>query len=216
MRELTDAKLMNAYIEQDRIRSLFDTERLPFRLYRFEKGEILNDRKAASASLQFVVKGTLRIYAVHQDGSRYALRQVDRFTVLGDAEFCGAAVSPFLVEAQTAVLCVTLPLWGCKEALLRDNRLLRFLLQSVSEKLQLFSKSEAEFSSLDEKLLHYIRTECPEKKITDVGKTVFQLRCSRRQLQRVLKRLTERGCIQKRGKGYYQFIEESDPLAAQK
>lgn len=45
MRELTDAKLMNAYIEQDRIRSLFDTERLPFRLYRFEKGEILNDRK---------------------------------------------------------------------------------------------------------------------------------------------------------------------------
>ena len=55
MRELLDATLMDTYMERYRIRSLFDTERLPFRLYRFEKGELLSDIKVASKYLQFVV-----------------------------------------------------------------------------------------------------------------------------------------------------------------
>ena len=120
-------------------------------------------------------------------------------------EFCGETSLPFLVEATKKVMCIELPLYDFKNILLNDNTFLRFLLRSVGHKMALFTESEASFSNLEEKLLHFLKYDCPDHQFQGVEATVIQLRCSRRQLQRLLKSLTERQIIEKKGKGIYRL-----------
>lgn len=206
MKEIVDRTMLNNYIAQNRIEKIFDTKRLPFRLCQYDRGEILNHIRDANSCLQFVVAGAVQIYAVRSDGSRYPLCYVEGFTLLGDMEFCGEGELPFLVEATEKVLCVELPLYGCKAALLQDNAFLRYLLHSVAHKLALISREQAEYSTLEEKFLHYLQHDCPDGQMNGVEHTAIRLHCSRRQLQRLLKSLTERRIIEKMGKGIYRML----------
>lgn len=206
MKQICDETLLNSYLERYQIKKLFDTKELPFRLYQYEKGEFLNNIHNASAFLQFVVEGAIRIYSVREDGSYYPVGLIEEFTLFGDMEFCGEVSLPMVVEATKRVTCVEIPLYECREKLLRDNAFLRFLLRSVVRKMALFVQSEALFSGLEEKLLHYMSEECPGQCFQGVEKTALHLRCSRRQLQRLLKSLTEQKIIEKTGKGKYRLV----------
>lgn len=205
MEQVHDEKILERYINLYHIYEIFDTKNLTFRLYQYERGEILNYNRDFSNHLQFLVSGAVQIYSIRGDGSRYPLCLLNDFTLLGDMEFCGETSLPFLVEATKKVMCIELPLYDFKNILLNDNTFLRFLLRSVGHKLALFSKSEASFSNLEEKLLHFLKYDCPDHQFQGVEATVIQLRCSRRQLQRLLKSLTERQIIEKKGKGIYRL-----------
>lgn len=210
MKRIQDEVLLNSYLERYQIKKIFDTKELPFQLYQYDKGEILNNIHNASAFLQFVVEGTIRIYSVREDGGYYPVCLVDEFTLFGDVEFCEEVSLPMVVEATRCVTCVEIPLYECREVLLRDNTFLRFLLHSVVHKMALFVRSEASFSSLEEKLLHYMQAECPGQCFQGVEKTASRLRCSRRQLQRLLKSLMEQNLIEKTGKGKYRLVYIDD------
>ncbi len=206
MKKIQDEKLLKQYLMQYQIENLFDTEDLPFCLCEYERGEILSYIKDTDHLLQFVVSGAVQIYSIRSDGSRYPLCYVDTFTLLGDMEFCNENSLPFLVETATKVVCVELPLYKCRTMLLNDNTFLRYLLHSISHKLALFSQAEASFSSLEEKLLHYLKYDCPHQQFHGVETTAIHMHCSRRQLQRLLSSLTERHIIEKTGKGKYRLI----------
>lgn len=206
MKEIADAGMLNVYMTKNQIESLFETKQLPFRLCEYDRGEILNNIRDSGSCLQFVVAGEVQIYAVRSDGSRYPLCYLDGFTVLGDMEFCGEDHLPFLVEAVRKVHCIELPLYGCRAALWNDNTFLRYLLRSVSHKLALVSRQDAEYSTLEEKLLHYLRQECPGGQMHGVEHAATHLHCSRRQLQRLLRSLSDRQVIEKIGKGIYRLL----------
>ena len=89
--------------------------------------------------------------------------------------------------------------------LLNDNRFLRYLLNSVTEKLMLYSSSQSNFSTLEESFLSYLSERCPDQTFSGVEKMAMQLHCSRRQLQRVLKKLLEEGRLVKLSKGSYRL-----------
>ena len=205
MKQVHDEKMLERYINRYHINEIFDTKNLTFRLYQYERGEILNYNRDFSNHLQFLVSGAVQIYSIRGDGSRYPLCLLNDFTLLGDMEFCGETSLPFLVEATRKVMCIELPLYDFRNALLNDNAFLRFLLRSVGHKMALFTQSEAAFTSLEEKLLHFLKYDCPDHQFQGVEATAIQLRCSRRQLQRLLKSLTEKGIIEKRGKGIYRL-----------
>lgn len=206
MKEINDPTLLRRYIEQHQIEKIFDTKQLSFRLCQYERGEILNYIRETGSCLQFIVSGAVQIYAVRNDGSRYPLCYLDAFTLLGDMEFCGENELPFLVEAVKKVHCVELPLFGCRTALLNDNRFLRYLLRSVAHKLAMVSQENAVYSTLEEKFLHYLQQDCQGGLMCGVEHAVIHLRCSRRQLHRLLRSLTERKMIEKVGKGSYRML----------
>jgi len=66
--------------------------------------------------------------------------------------------------------------------------------------------NEAEFISLEDKLLHYIQYCCHDGLLVHIGKASENLHCSRRQLQRVLRKLTEQGILEKTSKGVYRRL----------
>ena len=77
-------------------------------------------------------------------------------------------------------------------------------MMKLAEKLQMPNPSEATGGSLEDRLLHWMDKSCPDGTLTHMGETAALLHCSTRQLQRVLRHLTETGVLRRVGKGIYQ------------
>ena len=92
-----------------------------------------------------------------------------------------------------------------REVLNYDIRFLHGLLPAYSGKLKLFSTFDVN-ATIEERVVLYMQM-APGQVLNGSDDTVFQLRCSRRQLQRVLKKLCANGRVKKIGRGSYQLLE---------
>lgn len=209
MQEIQDSKRLYDYLNKYHIRELFDTRDLPFRLYRYEVGEMLNMLRPTKEYLKFVIEGSFDLYAVRADGVRHMVRRCEGFTFLGDLEFCGKDAGMRYQEVTQTVYSIELPLDALRPRLQQDVRFLNFLLDTMSTKFAGTSMDLADFSDLREALLYHIRYQCPNQTITSVSQTAFRLNYSLRQTQRVLRELTREGLLKKIGKGYYMLIANS-------
>ncbi len=205
MKQLNNADLLQTYLKKYDILSLFETQNLNFRLYEYERNEVLNFIKDSTQYLQFLVEGEAQIYSVRENGSRYPLCYVTPLTLLGDMEFSGEHTLPFLVEVTKKVHCIELNLQECRDELLNDNTFLRYLLHSIARKNALTIRFDASFATLEERFLYYLKHDCPDAAMHSVSVAATHLHCSRRQLQRILKQLTEQKIIEKYGKGSYRI-----------
>ncbi len=206
MREIKDAARLKGYLEQYQIPGLFNTDNLPFRLYEYTPGEMINLLRPTVDSLKFLVDGSIDLYSVRSNGSLYLLHRVEPLTLLGDMEFCGAPDSSRYQEVIETAITIELPVKELRPILMEDKRFLRFLLQSIALKAASPMTTRENFVTLEESLLFYIRYECPEQTITSVEDTVMRLGCSRRQIHRVLKKLMEQEILLRTGKGRYVLV----------
>ena len=67
----------------------------------------------------------------------------------------------------------------------------------------------SDMTAAEKVLLGYLRWRCPNHTITNVSEAAFHMNYSRRQIQRVLKALTEQGKLVRKGKGQYSLKESS-------
>lgn len=206
MRELRDPQLLERYIQKYHIRSFFDTRDLPFRLYEYEPGEMINVVHPMDESIKFIVEGVFDHYAVQEDGSSYLISHCDGFGFMGDLAFCRRQPPGRYQEVIETVRAVELPLEPLRKTLENDNRFLRYLLDTMAQRMTLSMNTQLDRSSAEKALLTYLRWRCPDRAITNVGETAFHLNISRRQLQRVLRDLTQQGILKKEGKGSYRLI----------
>ena len=207
MREIRDPETIQQWIETSRIQENFDTPDLPFRLYEYESGEMLVSPFKEFRELLFVVKGRVDIYGIKDNGNIIPINARKGRMILGDMEFCRKSRAQYHAEAKDQVVCLALPLESCRSELERDVRFLHTLLDSVSEKMELSSLLESSADTIEERVLFYMRNMCPDGELRGVDETTLKLRCSRRQLQRVLRKLCEEGKVKKIGKGCYRLAE---------
>ena len=207
MQEILDHVLLETYLNQYNIRSLFDTPDIPYRLYTYEPGEMMNILRPTTEYLKFVVAGSFDLYSVREDGVRNLIRHFEGFGFLGDLEFCGKNAGTRYQEVIDQVYTIELPLKSLRPVLMEDKRFLRFVLNNLAEKLSAAMPLKAEFPSLADTLVYYLRYECTDHRITSVEDTAFRLNYSRRQLQRVLRELTEQGVLLREGKGRYKLLD---------
>ena len=203
MQEIRDSQKLETYLEKFHIRELFDTPNLPFRLYRYEVGEMMNILRPTGEYLKFVVEGSFDLYAVRADGVQHMVRHCEGFTFLGDLEFCGKDAGLRYQEVTRTVYSIELPLQALRPRLQQDVRFLNFLLDTMSTKFAGTSMDLVGFSDLRERLMYHIRYECPDQTVISVSQTAFRLNYSLRQTQRVLQELTRDGLLKRIGKGHY-------------
>ena len=207
MEHIRDMEKLSYWLSHANIRACFDTPDLPFQLVRYQKGEYLSSPDTYFENLLFVVQGSVRVYGVRADGSISPVSQADKPAIIGDIEFSLGGLPPFFAQAQTEVTCVCLPVPPCRAQLEHDFRFLHVLLRSYAEKLQTFATMEIPTSTIEERVLLYLKHASPAHELNGVGPATFQLRCSRRQLQRVLRDLCVAGKIEKTGKGRYRLVQ---------
>lgn len=211
MRQIFDTVLLQHYLNQYHIPSFFDTTDLPFQLWEYAPGEMMNLLHKPEEYLKFVVAGSFQICEVRSDGSWYPLLQMEnQFVLLGDMEFCGYWKDNHYQQVTQQVLTVELPLHQLHPVLMNDCTFLRYLLGAFCGKLAQWQNA-LDGCTLEEKLLHYLRTECPQGTLTAVEDTASRLHYSRSQLQRVLRDLTQRGILLRVKKGQYRLVESEAP-----
>lgn len=205
MKTILDKNTVRELIKREKLEDYFDTRDLPFELYQYEKGEILSSPDKPLSGILFLIEGTVQIYGILSNGGKLSVRLMEKPTILGDVEFCQNVQSPLFTEAITRVKCLALPFGSCKEVLDKDVKFLHVLLDSLVQKMVSNSKNEVEMPTLEERILFYFENVFENYQLSGVEAATVQLRCSRRQLQRVLKKLCDEDKIQRIGKGKYKL-----------
>ncbi len=180
LKEILEVEQIEYWLEKGNIRNFFDTPDLNFQAYCYEKGEYITVPDRQMDKILFLVEGTVQIYGVREDGSLSPINHIVSPTILGDLEFPNQAVTPFFTETKTRSVC---------------HYLQRNIVNS--------STMTFDFCIC---LFNHMKNICPLHEINCIETAIFQLRCSRRQLQRVLKKLCDCGKIEKMGKGKYKLI----------
>lgn len=206
MRRISDQKQIDAWLEASGVGEWFDTPDLVFQAFAYEKGEYLTSPQRRLDWLLFLVEGSVRIYGIHESGSLLPVDRLSPVVLLGDLEFVEGGHSSFYAEASTPAACLALPVPVYRDQLNRDIRFLHALLKAYSAKIRIFSAMDITAATIEERVLLYMETACPGRELQGIENTVLQLRCSRRQLQRVLRKLSEEGRVRKTGKGRYQLV----------
>ena len=206
MKTIRDKKLLAYWLEKSGTADCFSTPGLSFSLRRYEKGEPVTVPGKRLEELLFVVEGTVRIYGIRSNGSISPVNQQSAPLLLGDLEFSQGGEPPFFTDAVTPLTCLALPVRQYEKQLRQDVPFLQMLLRSYGEKLRLFAFVDVPAETIEERVLLYLRHVCPSHELRGIEAAVLQLRCSRRQLQRVLAKLCASGEVEKLGKGRYRLV----------
>ena len=211
MVECNDPKRMEAYMAKYGIRDIFSTENLPFRMYRYDVGDIMNVLHPQEQYLKFIVDGRIGVDTVDRDGNLQRIVEETAFVYFGEVEILGRSFSNHLHEVLETVYSIELPWEPLREILWNDLKFLQFLVKHMSRSLFIATNSmEASSDDVQSKLLRYIRDECRDLSFSGMEETAKRLRCSRRQLQRVVSQLVEEGILTKTGWGTYSQMKKGD------
>lgn len=183
----------------------FQIRPLVLRLLEYEKGELINHPLKPLDQFLLIIEGSVSIYDISLDGRIRYISRAGHGALLGDMEFSGSKGQVFYTETMEPVLCLSIPFQENRSVLENDPVFLRFVLCQLAEKLSFSSVMDAQ--TLEEKVLQYLRTIQPSHEIRSVNHAMQLLHCSRRQLQRVLKKLCEEERLEKTKRGNYKLKE---------
>lgn len=206
MEKIKDDKLKQYYIKKSDIESCISSKGLEFSVYRYKKGEQLTSPDKKLNEILLITEGTIRIYGFRNNGTVSPVNQQNAPVIIGDIEFSQQGNPPFFTDAVTDVVCVAVSLKKYAEILKNDVLFLRTLLHSYAQKLQFFAFVDAPAETIEDRVMLYLDKICPDHCLNGIEGAVLQLRCSRRQLQRVLSKLCQEGKVEKTGKGKYKLI----------
>lgn len=207
MREIFDHKQLEHAFESQK--NNFQSRPPVLRLLSFDKGELLNHPLKPMDHFLIIIEGSIIIYSISPDGIVRYIARSGYGTLLGDMEFSGYETQNQMLytEASDRVLCLSIPYKENLSFLENDPVFLRFVLRQLAGKLSMASTMDAIVPALEDKVLLYLRKMQPSHEITSVNETMQMLHCSRRQLQRVLKKLCDEELIVKTSRGHYRLNE---------
>lgn len=208
MVECNDHKLMKAYMTKYGIREFFSTENLPFRMYRYDVGDIINVLHPQEQYLKFIVDGRIGVDTVDREGNLLRIVETSAFVYYGEVEILGRSFSSHYHQVLETVYSIELPWEPLREILWNDLKFLQFLVQHMSRSIYIATNNaEASSEDIQSRLLRYIKHECKDGAFSGMEETAKRLRCSRRQLQRVVCQLVEEGRLVKTGWGTYSMAD---------
>lgn len=203
MKEIKDKKLLEKYYKS--VQCYFSVKPKVIKLIEYKKGELLNSPLNELDTFLIVVKGKISIYDISYDGAIRYISLASKDALLGDVEFCGKIHQSFYTEATSSLICLSIPFKENKEILENDPVFLRFVLNKLTDKLFFSAKLESSSQTLEERVLFYLQKVTPNHELTSINETLKILHCSRRQLQRVLKKLCDSNILVKEGRGNYKL-----------
>lgn len=208
MKPIRDAAVVERLLTEHAIRSCFDTQDLSFSAYAYQKGELICSPLNPTEDILFLISGSAQMYDLREDGTKRPVAIIADEAILGDMEFITGCPTGFFVEAAEDCTFLALPRERFRNELHRDLTFLHFLLKEMTAKFIHGMHVEIAPATLESKVLQFFLQSAETGEINAVESLLFQLRCGRRQLQRVLKKLCEEGRLERLGRGHYRVVEK--------
>lgn len=206
MEKIYDKKKIEACIAKSKYHAVLDSLDLDFYLIKYEKGELVISPFQNELLFQIVEQGSINIYFIRDDGTRYSLSNGTSDYFLGDMDIFYPKNNNIFAEAAENLTCISFSIEKHREILLSSNRFLELICNSLSAKIGTMTTIDAAPASLTERVISYMKYKCNDKTLKGIEQAAFHLHCSARQLQRILNHSESAGLVRKLGKGTYQLI----------
>lgn len=207
MKRIMDEEMITARMKDNPYCEFLQDLKIPVFLIEYMAGEFVSAPWEENALFQIVSSGTVDIYYVRDDGSRYSLAQGSEAYCLGEMELFDKSDMSVFAQAVTDVICLAFSISENRDYLFQNNQFLRMVCRNMSVKLSAITMRDAASSSLAERVWNYMNYKCDDRSFKGIEKMSFQLHCSARQLQRIMNEFEKQGVAKKAGKGAYKLIE---------
>ena len=205
MERIYDKKNVDACIAKSKYHAVLDSLDIDFYLIKYEKGELVSSPFQNEALFQIVEQGSLNIYFVRDDGTRYSLSNGASDYFLGDMDIFYPKSNNIYAEAAESLTCISFSIEQNKEILLSNAKFLKLICNSLSAKIGTMAAMDAAPASLTERVMSYMKYKCEDGTLKGIERAAFHLHCSARQLQRILNQCETAGLVEKLGKGTYRL-----------
>lgn len=172
MNQIKDKVKCERAIEKLELEKEFDTQNLEFQIYQYEKGELLCQPCNSDDGLQIVIEGTVNIYHIRDDGSKYFIAMNEGIHLLGDMEFMNPAPCIYFVEAVSPVTVAVLSLKKYRNVLKQDVKFMNLIASTLAAKLGIAANGESVSASLKDRILNHLEDE---KIVAKCGKGTYWL-----------------------------------------
>ena len=206
MEKIYDQKKVAACIAKSKYHAVLDTMDLDFYLIKYEKGEFVSSPFQNTLLFQIVEQGSINIYLIRDDGTRYCLSNGTTDYFLGDMDIFYPRSGSIYAEAAETLTCIAFSIEKHRDMLLSNSRFLTLICNSLSSKIGAMTTIEAAPASLTERVMSYRKYKCEDNTLKGIERSAFHLHCSARQLQRILNQKENAGSVTKIGKGTYRLV----------
>lgn len=221
MIKINDFKEMDNYIIKYGIDEIFTSSmKSIMELFLFKKNEYICREGEEINYLFFFVEGKAKVYTTLSNGKSLLLSFFKEFKILGDLEIINAKLASSNVQVIEDTYCIGISLENVREYLLNDAKFLRFICNSLGEKLYRCSKNSSInlLYPLENRIASYMIATC--ERVDASGLTIVKfnenlteiselLGTSYRHLLRTLNGLSLKGTIKKKN-NYYEVIDEEN------
>ena len=206
MERIDDKKKIINCIAKSKYHAVLDSLNIDFYLTKYEKGELVSSPFQNEFLFQIVEQGSINIYFIRDDGTRYSLSNGTTDYFLGDMDIFYPKSNNIYAEAAERLTCISFSIEKHREILLSNNKFLELICNSLSAKIGTMTTIDAAPTSLTERVMSYMKYKCHNETLKGIEQAAFHLHCSARQLQRILNQIEVAGLVKKLGKGTYKLI----------
>lgn len=206
MERIYDKKTVAAHIEKSEYSKILQKTGIDFYLMKYEKGEFISSPFQEESLFQIVEQGAVNIYLIRDDGSCYFLSKGTHEYLLGEMDLFYPKSNHIYAEAVESVTCLSFSIEKHKEALLKNHHFLALVCKSLAAKMATITDVEAIPTTLNERVISYMKYKCFNQTLKGIEQAAFHLHCSSRQLQRIMNQNEANGLVKKHGKGTYKLL----------
>lgn len=218
MKRINDSKLLNQYIEKYNMNEIFSKDIKPYtELFLFSKGDHICREGENLSHLFFLVEGKAKVYSSLSNGKTILICFYNSGNIIGDVEFMKLEPANSNFQVIEDSYCIAISLQRVREYLLDDIKFMRFMCESLSQKLIRLSKNSSInlLYPLENRLASYILDTGASTDINGVRVIIFNenlteianlLGTSYRHLLRTLKIFCKNGILKKKNT-YFEVID---------
>ncbi len=203
MKKVYDPELVAAAINASKHREMLRSVNAEIFLAEYNPREYVVMLPEPSPMFQIIISGELSIIQIQEDGSHYSVSHLGNDCFVGESFVLGIEDSGMCAQALTQLTCIAFYIDPVRAQLLSNCVFLREIAIASAYKARMIAVHNFSGTSLQDRLLEYIRRSSNDGRLKGVEKTAFHLHCSARHLQRVLDELVRDGTMAKTGKGAY-------------
>lgn len=210
MKRVNDRNLLEVYIRQFGLDSLFQKDMRPYMsLMSFERGECICNTGDELEYFYFNVYGKLKVYTLMENGKSLLLRFNKPLSVVGDLEFMSGYKIKCNVDSLNESHLIGIKVEDIKKHAESDPIFLSFVIRSLGYKLYTISNSTSInlLYSLEKRFASYIISISGEEagskginelKTSSMTEMATLLGTSYRHLNRVIRELSDKGIVSKK------------------
>jgi CRP/FNR family putative post-exponential-phase nitrogen-starvation transcriptional regulator len=144
MKRIYNSQMIKRYIEKHGISEFFSKDIKPYmELFLFNRGDHICREGETLDYLFFLVEGKAKVYTSLSNGKSLLVCFYNSGKVIGDIEFMKLETAISNIQAIEESYCITIPVGKIREYLLDDAKFLRFMCESLSQKLNRLSKNSS-------------------------------------------------------------------------